>query len=186
VAILIHAFFMVSHFLFWVMFYREYASVREGMLKRACLLPVVGSFAVSCLYLKRLLFVFGIDGAIPTALMHPCVDALVPLVSSLLHLIFFVIFKRSMVPEEVRVLGRPVVSMMAGISLFLVLHVLVLANFIATDRFHWLEHMSRTAAVGTLPVIIAAVCLMLVFYCRFCRFLDVWYKRGIGGGGLQE
>jgi hypothetical protein len=175
-AILVNTFFILSHLIFWLIFYKEYASAKDAILKKTCLLPIIGSLAISLLYLKKLPFVFDTDVTFPLFLMNPYVDAFVPAVSSAFSLIFFVIFKNSLEPEEERVLRKPVLSMIWGITIFFFLHLIVLVNFITTDTFEWLEHMPRVVAVGTVPLIVIAVFLMLNFYYRFYYFLDSWYK----------
>jgi hypothetical protein len=170
--ILVNTFFILSHLLFWLLFYRDYASLKGAVLKKTCLLPVIGSFAVSLLYLKKLPFVFDMEIAFPLFLLNPYVDAFVPAVSSIFGLIFFLVFKNSLESEEERMLEKPLLSMIGGISIFLVLHLIVLVNFITTNTFEWLEHMPRTVAVGTVPLIVIAVFLMLHFYSRFYCFLD--------------
>lgn len=183
-AILVNTFFILSHLLFWLIFYKEYVSAKDAVLKKTCLLPVMGSLAVSFLYLKKLPFVFDMDVIFPLFLMSPYVDAFVPAVSSIFSLIFFVVFKNSLEPEEKEMLGKPILSMIGGISIFLVLHLIVLVNLIATDTFEWLEHMPRVVAVGTVPLIVIAVILMLHFYYRFYCFLDSWYKMKLKEGLL--
>jgi hypothetical protein len=170
--ILVNTFFILSHLLFWLLFYRDYASVKDAILKKTCLLPVIGSFAVALLYLKKLPFVFDMEIAFPLFLMNPYVDAFVPAVTSIFSLIFFVVFRNSIKLEEEMMLRKPVLSMIGGISIFLLLHLIVLVNFVATDSFQWLEHMPRAIAVGTVPLIIIAVFLMLHFYYRFYCLLE--------------
>ena len=74
--------------------------------------------------------------------------------------------------NEKTVLGHPLSSMIIGICVFVLFHVFVLLNFIAFKRFEWLEHMPRWVAVGTVPLILAAVLLMLYFCYRFYKFLN--------------
>jgi hypothetical protein len=137
-----------------------------------CFLAFIGSFAVSFLYLKKLSFVFGISVIFPLFLLNPYVDALVQLVSSLLYLIFFVVFRNSMEIEEERMLNKPIMSIILAISFFLFFHVVVLINFLTINKFVWLEHMHRGVAVGTVPLLIIAVLLMLNFYYRFYCLLE--------------
>jgi len=170
--ILVNTFFILSHFLFWLIFYRDYASGKGAILKKTCLLPVIGSFAVLLLYLKKLSFVFDMEIAFPLFFMNPCVDAFIPAVAAIFSLIFFVVFKNSLEPEEEGMLRKPILSMIGGTSPFLLLHLIVLVNFIATGAFQWLEHMPRAIAVGTVPLIVIALFLMLHFYYRFYCLLE--------------
>lgn len=170
--ILLNALFILVHVIFWLVFYREYISETKASLKKICIPAIIGSFAVSAIYIKKLTFIFGMNIHFPVFIMNPYYDAVVPLVCSVFHLFFFIAFRKALADSETLKLGRPVSSMIIGISIYLFLHAIVLYNFIATKRFEWLGHMPRVFAVGTVPLIIVAVFLMLFFYYRFYRFLD--------------
>jgi hypothetical protein len=122
--------------------------------------------------MKKLPFVFGMDIHFPLFLVNPYFDALAPLISAAFHLCFFVAFKKSLGLDEKPRLSKPILSIIIGISIYIFLHLIVLFNFLATDRFEWLDHMPRIVAVGTAPLIIVAVSSILYFYYRFYYFLD--------------
>lgn len=172
ISLLVNIIFILSYFIFWLIFYKEYASTKTDVVKITCLLTIISSLAVLFLYLKKLPLVFNLNINFPLFLINPYIDALVPLISSIFHLIFFVAFRNSLQYEEERILNKPILSMIAGISLFLFFHLVVLVNFITTNKFEWLEHMPRVIAVGTIPLLIIAVFLILIFYFRFYYFLD--------------
>jgi hypothetical protein len=169
--ILVSTVFVIFHLLFWLIFYKEYASSKDTIFKNTCLLAVIGSAAVSLLYIRKLPFVFDAAITFPAFLTSPYTDAFVPLVSSLLHLVFFIVFKRSIESKEKEMLDKPILSIIIGVSIFICFHLIVVFNFIATNQFNWLEHMPRIIAAGTIPLLIIAVLLMLNFYYRFYRFL---------------
>ena len=174
---LMNAFFMLSHLLFWLVFYKHYISTEKATLKKTCLLAIIGSFSVGAIYMKNLAPVFGINIHLPLFLMNPYVDALVPLLSSAFHLIFFAAYRKSLAPDEKAELNKPVLSIIIGITIFIGLHLIVLLNFLATGRFQWLEHMPRVVAVGTVPLMIGAALTILFFYYRFYWFLDSGSRR---------
>lgn len=176
VTILLNAFFILSHLLFWVVFYKEYALTKTASLKKASLLAITCSLAVSFLYLKKLPVVFEMNLDFPLFLMNPYIDAFVPLISSIVYLILFVIFRNSIELKEKKLLNKPILSIIFGTAIFLCLHLIVICNFFTTNKFEWLEHMPRAVAVGTVPLIIIAVFLILIFYYRFYYFLDSGYK----------
>ena len=181
VAILFNIFLILSQLLFWLIFYKEYASFKKTTLKNTCFFAIVGSFAVSFLFIKKLPLVFGLSNAIfPIILMNPLFDVFVPLISSIFHLIFFIVFRNSLEVWEKKILNRPILSIIIGNLLFIFLHLIVLFNFIATNRFQWLAQMPRFVAVGTVPLIILAVLLILSFYYRFYYFIDSFYKMRTG------
>ncbi len=175
--ILFNTLFILTHLFFWLVFYREYISEIKDSLKKMCMLAIIGSLAVSVIYMKKLPFVFGMNVHFPLFFMNPYVDAVVPLISSVFHLCFFITFRKALAHDEKTRLSRPISSIIIGISIFIFLHLIVLFNFIATKRFEWLEHMPRYVASGTVPLIILAVLLMLFFYYSFYKFLDSGYSR---------
>ena len=63
--VLINTFFALSHFLFWFFFYREYISVKKATLRKVCMLAIIGSLAVSFLYIKKLPSVFDLNVLFP-------------------------------------------------------------------------------------------------------------------------
>jgi hypothetical protein len=174
---LMNAFFILSHLLFWLVFYRDYISTQKATLKRTCLIAVIGSLAVTAIYMKKIPFVFGINIPLPLFLKNPYIDAVVPLISPAFHLIFFMAFRNSLAPDEKLALNKPVLSINIGIIIFIGLHLIVLINFLATGRLQWLEHMPRVVAVGTVPLIIGAAFSILFFYYRFYCFLDSGFRR---------
>lgn len=174
--ILIHVLFILSHLLFWLVFYWEYISAKKPSLKKLCIFAITGSLAVSVIYIKRLPFVFGANIHFPLFLMNPYFDAFVPLISSGFHLSFFTAFKKSLDLDERPRLNKPILSIILGTAIYIFLHSIVLFNLLATNRFKWLEHMPRVVAVSTVPLIIVAVSSILFFYYRFYYFLHSSYK----------
>ena len=144
-----------------------------------CLLPIIGSAAVAFLYIKKLPSVFEVSVNFPLFLMNPYIDAFVPLISSIFHLILFVVFKNSIEPKEKEALDKPISSMILGLLILVCFHLIVIFNFFITKIFDWLEHIPRGVAVGIFPLSIIAVFLILIFYSRFYYFLDSVMKGGI-------
>lgn len=92
VGIITHALFMVLNFLFFLSFSRNYALVREQIIRVGAILAAIGSFFVGFIYIKNLFFVFELD-ILPLFLVNRHFDAFIPPVSSLFHL-FFSAFSR--------------------------------------------------------------------------------------------
>jgi len=121
--------------------------------------------------MKKFPFVFDLSIQLPLFLLSPYYDALVPIISSVFHLIFFIALAKNLDMTEEPRLRKPIRSIIIGNGIFICLHSIVLINFIVTHRFEWLEHMSRVVAVATVPVIISAILFMLYFYYQFYLFL---------------
>ena len=170
VTIVVNTFFILAHFVFYVYFLREYAANRQQTLRSASVLAIIGSFFVAFIYVKNFCLVFELD-IIPLSLMNHHFDAILPLASSLLYLLFFGIFKTVQSQKEYGMLDRPISSAIIGTSIFIVLHLVVLINFLKFHKFNWLAHMPRNIAMGTVPLIAIAAILILYFYIRFYQFL---------------
>jgi hypothetical protein len=171
-AMVTNTFFILVHLLFFIFFLRSYALDREKSLKTGSFLAIIGSFLVAFLYLKTFCLVFGLD-VIPLSLQNHYYDAIIPLASSFLQLLFFCNFKKVQSQEEYRVLNRPLSSAIIGIGIFIALHLVVLINFLMFREFNWLENMARPVAVGTVPLIVASVILILHFYLKFYQYLTL-------------
>lgn len=171
-AIVVNTFFILVHFFFFVLFLEEYAANRPPVLKTGSVLAIIGSFLVAFVYIKNFCLVFDLD-VIPLSLRNHYFDAIIPLSGSLLHLLFFSIFKKVQSQEEYRVLNRSISSAIIGVGIFSALHLIVLINFLKFQKFSWLEHMPRAVAVGTIPLIVLAAIFILYFYLKFYQFLSV-------------
>lgn len=167
----INTFFILVHLIFFICFLRFYAANRAQALKTASIIAIIGSFSVVFIYVKNFCLVFDLY-LFPPILMSHYFDAFIPFASSLFHLLFFVIFKKVQTQEEIEILNGPILSAIIGNAIFIVLHLIVLINFLKFHRFNWLEHIPRIVAVGTLPFIALAAILILHFYYKFNQFVS--------------
>ncbi|MCF8090725.1 MAG: hypothetical protein K9L23_22030 [Desulfotignum sp.] len=98
--ILFNAVFILIHVIFWLFFYREYVLKNKIALKEICMAAVIGSFAVSVIYMRKLPFVFGVNVIFPIFMINPIYDAVVPLICSVIHLVFYISFKQALSDNE--------------------------------------------------------------------------------------
>jgi len=178
VTIVVNTFFILVHFLFYVYFLREYAANRQQTLRIGSVLAIIGTFFLAFIYIKNFCLVFELD-IIPLSLMNHHFDAILPVASSSLYLLFFGIFKKVQSQKEYRMLDQPISLAIMGISIFIVLHLIVLINFLKSHKFNWLEHMPRNIAVGTIPFIVFAAIFILYFYIKFYEFLCFYGNRSL-------
>ena len=174
--IVTNTFFILVHVIFFISFLGSYAPGREKLLKTGSILAIIGSCLVAFIYLKNFCLVFDLD-VIPLSLRNYYCDAIFPLASSILHLIFFSIFKKVQSQEEYGILNRPLSSAIIGVGIFTALHLVVLVNFLMHRKFNWLEHMPRPVAIGTVPLIVVAAIFILYFYLKFYQYLNVYSKK---------
>ena len=168
--IVTNTFFILVHLFFFICFLKSYALNRGDSLATGSFLAIIGSCLVAFIYLKNFCLVFDLD-VIPLSLRNYYFDAIIPLAASLLHLLFFSLFKKVQSQQEYTALNRPLSSAIIGVAIFIVLHSIVLINFLMFGRFNWLEHMPRHVAVGTVPLIAIAAIFILYFYLKFYQYL---------------
>jgi hypothetical protein len=174
--IVTNTFFILVQLSFFICFLRFYALNREEVLKTGSFLAIIGSCLVAFLYLKNFCLVFDLD-VIPLSLRNYYYDAIIPLASSSLQLLFFSIFKKVQSQEEYSVLNRPLSSAIIGVGIFFALHLIVLIHFLVSGKFNWLEDMPRSVAVGTIPFIGGGAVLILYFYLQFYHYLTIPSKK---------
>ena len=127
-AIISHTFFAFMQLLFFV-YFSSYAKNRESSLKFVGLLAIIASFAVLLIYIKNVSLVFDID-ILPLFLRNRYVDVSIPLMSSILFLLFFSIYRFVLTNDEQIKLIRPILSAIIGVTIFLVLHLAAVINLI--------------------------------------------------------
>ena len=171
ISICVHLFFMIVQSLFFLLFFKIYAAHRKKVLRIGSALAIIGSLSVMFIYLKSFFQVFNLD-FIPPSLMYVYLDVAIPLISSLFHILFFCIFKQVQSQSEYPILNRPLSSAIAGVGIFIALHLIVLIHFLNFHTFKWTAHMHRVIVVATLPLIALAAILLLYFYFSFYRFVS--------------
>ena len=174
--VIVNTAFSVIQLLFFLFFLKGYAVNRKPSLRAGTALAVLGAFLVTFIYLKNLDLVFGLD-IIPPWLRSRLYDAVVPLAASCFSLAFFGAFRNALLADERGHLARATESGMVGAGIFLVLHLIVLVNFLKFKKFLWLEHMPRTLAVGTTPLVVIASACLLFFYFQFYLYLYAGTRR---------
>jgi hypothetical protein len=170
VSIVVNSLFMLLHLLFYAFFLRQYVANGRQIMRTASVLAIIGSCFVAFIYIKNFCLVFELD-IIPLSLMNHHFDAILPLASSLLYLLFFAMFKTAQSQKEFGRLDRPISLAIIGSAIFSILHLVVLINFLKSHKFTWLEHMPRNIVMSTVPLIALATILILYFYIRFYQFL---------------
>ena len=172
-----HLFASFTLVIFFVSFYESYTQKEQQTLRRACFLAIIGSLAALFLHIKILFLVFE-QHIFPLFLMHHHIDVILPLVSSITVILFFVIFQKEMRHGERKRLRKATRSAVTGFSVFAILQTTVLINYLSSGEFRWLQHFSRKVSIGTIPVMAFAILAVLYFFLSFYRFVEVsvWKK----------
>ena len=175
-AIISYSFFAFMQLLFFG-YFSSYVKYRQAFLKAAGLLAIIGSSAIFLLYIKKVDLVFDIN-IIPHFMLNGYVDALIPLMSSLLLLLFFSTYKFALTNDEHIQLNRPILSAIIGVSIFLVLHLAVVINLKGCQTFDQSRQIPPIVSVFTLLFVVLAASLILKFYVNFYSFLSMMDKNG--------
>lgn len=175
-AIISHSFLAFMQLLFFGYFI-SYAKYRQASLKAAGLLAIIGSSAIFLIYIKNVDLVFDIN-ILPQFSQNRYVNASIPLMSSLLLLLFFITYKLVLTNDEHIQLNRPVLSAIIGVSIFLVLHLTVVINLIGYQVFDRSRQIPLIVSVFSLLFIVLAASLILKFYVNFYHFLTRMDKNG--------
>lgn len=173
----IHLFASFALVFFFFSFYKSYTHKEQQTLRRACFLAIIGSLAALFLHVKILFLVFE-QHMFPLFLMHHHIDAILPLVSSITVILFFVISQKEMRHRDRKRLEKATRSAVVGFSVFAILQTTVLINYLSSGEFLWLEHFPRKVAIGSIPVMAFAILAVLYFFSSFYRFVkvSVWKK----------
>ncbi len=152
---------------FFVTFRREYVRQEQETLRSASAMAITGVFLTLLLHLKELTIFAG--GGVWVDMANPgMVEALLPLISSGLLLIFFGILYSEVRSGESRRLKTAVLLALAGFATGVLLRTAVLFNYLFTDEFIWLSYIFSAMPVIFLPLTLfmyfSAVYFFLVFY----------------------
>jgi hypothetical protein len=155
---------------FFVLFLTEYIQqFREG-LRDATYWAIAGAFVSPLLSLRALVLI--VDPYIlPGALRSPTIKAVLPVIGSVLVLVFFVRFREHLLPSERPALQRAVSHAALGFTVLFLLQTIVLLNYLATGTLRWLSGFSRLGSLGLLLLITLAVLAILSFFISFHRHL---------------
>ncbi len=168
VAIMVHLLASLTLVFFFISFYSVHVQTKKQPLKNAAMLAVIGSSVPLLLHIKSLLLVFDAH-MLPLLFMYHHIDAVVPLVSSIAILLFFIIYYREMPHKEGPRLKKAARSAIIGFSVFASLQAFVLFNYLYSGQLRWLSHLSRNIALGFMPIVLFAFIAVLYFFFTFYR-----------------
>lgn len=157
--------------LFFVLFYKEYARKGELRLQRASLLAIIGSCVVLYLNVKNLVLILE-KNLSPYLVMYFLrsgpIDALIPWVSSIFILIFFIIFHQATRQEEETGLRKATLFALIGSSIASLERTFVLVNYLLYSRhMGWLTHLPTKTAIILSPIYLFSFLALLYFFVSF-------------------
>lgn len=154
--------------IFFALFLKDHVSKGEAELKNGTVLALVGSSLMSLLLLKGLLPL--LDQLAFHSLLGPhFIEPIVPWVSSILILLFFITFHRETIRKRVDSLERATLWGVVGASIGVLLRTLTLFVYLTSGAVRWVSDFSGTPLVILLPVPTFGFLATLYFYVVFYR-----------------
>ena len=159
--------------LFFVLFFKGYVRKGQLRLKKASILAIIGSCALLCLNVKSLVLIFRMYLS-PYLVMYflrsQFIDPLIPWVSSIFILIFFIVFHQETRHEEEIRLRKPTLFAVIGSSLASLERTFVVVNYLLYSKpMGWFTHLSAKTAIILSPIYLFSFLAVLYFFVSFYR-----------------
>ena len=156
----------LASIVFFVYFLRDYVEKDETELKNGTWLALVGSALMSLLLLKGLLPI--LHGYTFRSLAGPhMVEPLVPWVSSILILLFFVVFHKRTVRKGERRLQTATLWAVIGSFVGVLLRTLTASLYIYSAVVRWFSDFPRMMQLVFLPIFVFSFVAILYFFTSF-------------------
>ncbi len=166
---------VLAVFLFFIFFYTDHIKAGQTRLKKAAAWAIVGMAAVVFMYGRDLLSIFRID-FLTEILQSRFVDDLVPLipwVSSVIVLIFFIVFLKDSSDDEKRRLGKALRIAVVGTCLSVLLRTIIIANFVVTGGVRWFADLKGVFLIIGIPLVCLSFLAIEYFYFSFFKGKDI-------------
>jgi hypothetical protein len=159
--------------LFFFFFSKEYARKGELRLQKASILAIIGSCAMLYLNVKSLVLIFKMNLS-PYLVMHfmraHFIDPLIPWVSSIFILIFFIVLHQETRRGEETRLRKATLFAVIGSSIGSLERTFVLANYLLYSRpMGWFTHLPTKTAIIFTPIYLFSFFAILYFFVSFYR-----------------
>lgn len=162
---------------FYVLFLIKYLQPDQIRMKRATVFAIIGSAAMSLLFLKGIFLVFGfirvnlyevspnLIGMIRTSSIEP----VIPLLSSIFMLFFFAIFHQEIQRSVRSILKTATLLAAIGTAISVALQAFTFFSFIFAGQPSWLSEFPIKMAIILLPLVAFSVFTSLYFYIAFYK-----------------
>ncbi|TKJ36590.1 hypothetical protein CEE37_15025 [candidate division LCP-89 bacterium B3_LCP] len=159
--------------LFFVLLLRDYVRDDQVSLRRASIWAVVVSVAMVLVMMKGLAVVFHWYTIVFIAKspVLRTVETLIPWVSSIVILVFFVTFYKETIRTNLDKLQRPALAAVIGSSISAGISTYIIGCFVATDNIRWFSDLPGSVTTIMLPVAAVGFFLKLYFFVSFYREL---------------
>ena len=154
--------------LFFAYFFGRYVQEDETELKNGTVLALVGSSLTSLLLLKGVLPL--LDRLTFHSLLGPhFIEPIVPWVSSILILVFFITFHKETIRKQDGNLERATLWGVVGATIGVLLRTLTLFVYLTSGAVRWVSDFPRTAMIFLLPIFAFGFGATLYFFASFYK-----------------
>jgi hypothetical protein len=153
---------------FYVYFYKDYVRAEHHLLRTATAWAIVGSCALLIVHVRDLLLLFT-PHIFPFLPSTHYIDMIIPWVSSLLILLFFIIFYKEALHKKQAVLQKPILSAVIGSSVQTVLLTVMLINYALSGFVLSAMNRSRVVWIIFVPIFTFSFVAILYFFVAFYR-----------------
>jgi hypothetical protein len=158
--------------IFFIRFLKEYVEEEDTLLKAVSILAIVGSSGVFLLHLQGLLRVFDVH-IFPMAGGFHHYGALIPWVSSMFLLFFFIVFYGETIRREITTLKHAAFLALTGSLILAAVRTFILYHFINNGDVSWFSDLSGRTALIFMPLSAAGFLAIIYFLSSFYRELKM-------------
>ena len=120
---------------FFASFLKNCLDKRETELRNATVFVLIGYILMVVLYLKELLFVFNVEGILYSKPYF--FELLIPLVSSLSLLVFFIVFYKNPLPKNGKSMEKFLIFPVVGAAIDLVIRSFIVLRYLYLTDVRW-------------------------------------------------
>lgn len=153
---------------FFIYFYKDYVKAEQQLLKNATVWAIVGSCALVIVHVRALLLVFT-PHILPFLPSVHYIDMIIPWVSSILILLFFIIFYKEALHKKQAVLRKPILSAIIGSSAQTALLTVILLNYALSGFVLSTVNFPGVVWIIFVPIFVFSFSAIFYFFFTFYR-----------------
>lgn len=153
---------------FFISFYKDYVERERIKLRNISILAIIGTSAMSLLHIKGLFIVFNVYTLSYLVKSH-YIEAIIPLVSSIFILLFFIFFHKETLRKGDKKLRKATLSATIGSSIGTLERTFVLFNYFYSREVRWFSDLSRKIQIIFIPIFVFSFIAILYFFLSFYK-----------------
>jgi len=151
---------------FFTSFYESYVQKEQTKLKKASMLAIIGSCALLLLSIKGFLVVFNIH-IFSYLVKSNYIEPIIPWVSSIFILLFFIIFYKEILYKEDMKLKNAAILAIIGSSIIALERTFIVFNYFYSREVMWFSDLSRGIQIIFIPIFTISFITVLYFFLSF-------------------